>query len=103
ELGSIGGLLSLLVAVVIGVACAIVVNALLTRIFIASGGGELTSENSRLEGRLGQVSMAIRGGGTGAGSYTGTARGRQSVRGRRGRGGGREHCGRYGGGNPGLP
>lgn len=79
ELGSIGGLLSLLVAVIVGVACAIVVNALLTRIFIASGGGELTSENSRLEGRLGQVSMAIREGGIGEVIYTGTAGGRQSV------------------------
>ncbi len=78
--GAVGSALSLLLALVLGFASAVGVSALLTRIFLASGGGsELTSESSRLEGRLAQVSIPIRGGGIGEVIYTGSAGGRQSV------------------------
>jgi membrane protein implicated in regulation of membrane protease activity len=72
--------LSLLLAIFIALICAVFVSALLTRIFLAQdGGGELTLENSRLEGRLGEVSMTIRGAGIGEVIYTGQAGGRQSI------------------------
>jgi len=69
----------LLFAALVGVACAVGINALLTRLFISTQSGELTAESSQLEGRLGTVSMAIRPGGIGEIIFEGATGARQSV------------------------
>ncbi len=69
----------LLIAALIGAICAVGVNALLTRLFVATQAGELTAESSRLEGRMGTVSMAIRPGGIGEIIFPGATGSRQSV------------------------
>jgi membrane protein implicated in regulation of membrane protease activity len=72
-------LLILFIAALIGALAAIVVNAALTRIFITSQAGELTDDNSRREGQLATVSIAIRAQGIGEVIYTGEAGARHSV------------------------
>ena len=69
----------LLIAALVGVVCAVGVNALLTRLFVSSQSGELTDDSSRLEGRMGTVSMAIRPGGIGEVIFQGVTGARQSV------------------------
>jgi len=69
----------LLIAALVGAVCAVGVNALLTRLFVATQAGELTDESSRLEGRMGTVSMAIRPGGIGEVIFQGVTGARQSV------------------------
>ncbi len=69
----------LLIAALVGVICAVGVNALLTRLFITSQAGELTADSSQLEGRIGTVSMAIRPGGIGEVIFQGATGARQSV------------------------
>lgn len=68
-----------LIAALVGAVCAVGVNALLTRLFVASQAGELTAESSRLEGRMGTVSMAIRPGGIGEIIFPSATGSRQSV------------------------
>lgn len=72
-------LVVLLVAALVGAVAAIGVNAALTRIFITSQAGELSADNSRLEGRLATVSIAIRERGLGEVVYSGEAGARHSV------------------------
>lgn len=69
----------LLVAALVGAGAAIGVNAALTRIFITSQAGELSAENSRLEGRLATVSIPIRERGLGEVVYSGEAGARHSI------------------------
>lgn len=69
----------LLVAALVGAGAAIGVNAALTRIFITSQAGELSAENSRLEGRLATVSIPIRERGLGEVVYNGEAGARHSI------------------------
>jgi membrane protein implicated in regulation of membrane protease activity len=72
-------LVILLLAALVGAAAAIGVNAALTRIFITSQAGELSTDNSRLEGRLATVSIGIRERGLGEVVYSGEAGARHSV------------------------
>lgn len=72
-------LVIVLVAALVGAVAAIGVNAALTRIFITSQAGELSADNSRLEGRLATVSIAIRERGLGEVVYSGEAGARHSV------------------------
>lgn len=72
-------LLAMVIAALIGALAAIGVNAALTRIFITSQAGELSADNSRLEGQLATVSIAIRSAGIGEVVYTGEAGARHSI------------------------
>lgn len=72
-------LMLVIVAALMGTLAAIVVNALLARIFIASQAGELSADSSRLEGRLATVSLPIRAGGIGEVIFTGPTGARQSL------------------------
>ncbi|HZC04170.1 MAG TPA: NfeD family protein [Ktedonobacterales bacterium] len=72
-------LLVVTLAALIGALAAIGVNAALTRIFITSQAGELSTDNSRLEGRLATVSIPIRAQGLGEVVYNGEAGARQSI------------------------
>jgi hypothetical protein len=74
-----GAVLTVVLALLAGDAAAISTSLLLTRIFIQGSGEELGSESSRLEGRLGEVSMAIRPGGVGEVLFPGASGGRQSI------------------------
>lgn len=76
---NLGAVLSIVLALLIGDGCAVSLGLLLTRLFVSNAPEELTSDSSRLEGRIGRVSMAIRGGGVGEVIFPGAAGGRQSV------------------------
>lgn len=65
-------------AAVIGIAAGLGVSALLARLFAAQS-GVVTYEDSRLEGRLGKVSQAIRPGGVGEVIFLRAGAGRQSI------------------------
>jgi membrane protein implicated in regulation of membrane protease activity len=54
-------------------------SALLRRFFEDDDSGELTIDNSQIEGQLGLVTMSIRAGGVGEVVFTSNNRGRQSV------------------------
>ncbi|HEV2458178.1 MAG TPA: hypothetical protein VGS80_07410, partial [Ktedonobacterales bacterium] len=56
---------TVVLALAVGVGSAMVVSVLLARLFLLNGPPIATAEDSQLEGRLGQVSMAIREGGIG--------------------------------------
>lgn len=75
----LGVVLTLLLAVALGIACALAVGSLITRLVIALQSTTLTRESSQLEGRLGTVSMAIRAGGIGEVIFTSARGARQSV------------------------
>jgi len=75
----LGVVLTLILAVALGVACALAVGALITRLVLALQSTTLTRESSQLEGRLGTVSMAIREGGIGEVIFTSARGARQSV------------------------
>jgi hypothetical protein len=66
-------------ALAVGVGSAMVVSVLMARLFLLNTSYALSAEDSRLEGRLGQVSMAIRAGGIGEVIYTSAAGTRHSV------------------------
>ncbi|MGH2517901.1 MAG: NfeD family protein [Ktedonobacterales bacterium] len=74
-----GDVLTIVVALLLGDGAAVATGLLLTRIFVKGSGEELGSESSRMEGRLGTVSMAIRPGGVGEVLFPGAAGGRQSL------------------------
>lgn len=76
---NLGAVLTIVLALLAGDGAAITTGLLLTRIFVKGSGEELDSESSRLEGRLGEVSMAIRPGGVGEVLFPGAAGGRQSI------------------------
>lgn len=75
----LGVVLTLILAIALGVACALAVGALITRLVLALQSTTLTRESSQLEGRLGAVSMAIREGGIGEVIFTSARGARQSV------------------------
>jgi len=75
----LGVTLTLILALALGVACALAVGALITRLVISLQSTTLTRESSQLEGRLGAVSMAIREGGIGEVIFTSARGARQSV------------------------
>jgi membrane protein implicated in regulation of membrane protease activity len=76
---NLGVVATLFFALVVGIASAVLVSALLTRIFLQSQTLEMSPEASRLEGRLGTVSMAIHDGGIGEVIFKGPTGARQSV------------------------
>ena len=76
---NLGAVLSIVLALLIGDGCAVALGLLLTRLFVSSVPQVLTSDSSRLEGRIGRVSMAIRDKGIGEVIFPGAAGGRQSV------------------------
>jgi membrane protein implicated in regulation of membrane protease activity len=76
---NVGVVLTLLLALLVALACAVGVSATLTRLFVRNESHGLTRESSRLEGRLGQVSMAIRAGGVGEVIFKGETGARQSL------------------------
>ena len=74
-----GVLFVLLVPLLLGLACAVGLTTLLHIVFATSKDAVLTATDARLEGRLGNVTMAIRAGGVGEIIFTRKAGGRQSV------------------------
>lgn len=74
-----GVVATLLVSIACGVGCALAIGGFISRLLTAGGGVELTTENSRMEGRLGVVSMAIRPQGVGEVIFTGSGGARQSA------------------------
>lgn len=76
---NLGAVLTLALSLAAGLAAAIFISALLTRIFLANESLGLMGDSSRLEGRLGQVTMPIRAGGVGEVLFTGAVGSRQSL------------------------
>jgi membrane protein implicated in regulation of membrane protease activity len=76
---NVGVVLTLLVALLVALACAVGVSTTLTRLFVQNESHGLTRESSRFEGRIGQVSMAIREGGVGEVIFKGETGARQSL------------------------
>jgi membrane protein implicated in regulation of membrane protease activity len=72
-------LLVLLLAALVGVIGAVIVNAALAKLFFENEAGELTERSSQIEGRLATVSIAIKPGGIGEIIFTGEAGARQSM------------------------
>ncbi len=72
-------LLVLLLAALVGVIGAIIVNAALARLFFENEAGELTARSSQIEGRLATVSITIRPGGIGEIIFAGEVGARQSM------------------------
>lgn len=72
-------LLILVLAALVGVLGAIIVNAALAKLFFENEAGELTARSSQIEGRLATVSIAIRPGGIGEVIFSGEAGARQSM------------------------
>jgi membrane protein implicated in regulation of membrane protease activity len=71
--------LIVLIALLAGLAGAILTSAFLTRLFLMNVSTGLTRESSQFAGRLGQVSMTIREGGTGEVIFQGASGARQSL------------------------
>ena len=76
NLGDVG---TVVLALAVGVGSAMVVSLLMARLFFLNGPPVAIADDSQLEGRLGQVSMAIRAGGIGEVIYTTAAGSRHSV------------------------
>jgi hypothetical protein len=70
---------TVVLALAVGAGSAMVVSLLMARLFFLNGPPLAIAEDSQLEGRLGQVSMAIREGGIGEVIYTTAAGSRHSV------------------------
>ncbi len=79
NLTHVGVFLSVMLPALVGAGAALTVGNLLFRLFLPGAESELSPESSRLEGRLGQVSMAIREGGIGEVIFTRPGGGRQSL------------------------
>lgn len=75
---NLGAVLSILLPGLIGVAAAIAVSVVVTRLF-ANETGLLTVEDTSLDGRIGKVSLAIRSGGVGEVIFQRPGGGRQSI------------------------
>jgi hypothetical protein len=74
----LGVVLSIVLPALLGLAAAAAVGIGLARLF-SSTAGELTVEETRLEGRVGKISMAIRAGGVGEVIFSRPGAGRQSI------------------------
>jgi membrane protein implicated in regulation of membrane protease activity len=74
-----GAVLTVALALLVALLCAVAVSTTLTRMFVLNESHGLGAESSRLEGRLGQVSMAIRAGGVGEVIFKGETGARQSL------------------------
>jgi membrane protein implicated in regulation of membrane protease activity len=72
-------LLLLILAALVGVAGAVIVNVALARLFFENEAGVLSAHSSQIEGRLATVSMAIRPGGVGEIIFPSEAGARQSM------------------------
>jgi hypothetical protein len=79
NLTNVGAVASVLLPILIGVASGIALGNFLVRFFRTSPESLLDVDSSRLEGRLGMVSMAIREGGVGEVIFTSKGGGRQSI------------------------
>ena len=79
NLTNVGAVASVLLPLVIGVVSGIALGNFLVRFFRTSPESLLDADSSRLEGRLGKVSMAIREGGVGEVIFTAKGGGRQSI------------------------
>jgi hypothetical protein len=79
NLTNVGAVASVLLPLLIGVASGIALGNFLVRFFRTSPESLLDPDSSRLEGRLGKVSMAIREGGVGEVIFTSKGGGRQSI------------------------
>jgi hypothetical protein len=79
NLTNVGAVASVLIPLLIGVASGIALGNFLVRFFRTSPESLLDAESSRLEGRLGRISMAIREGGVGEVIFTAKGGGRQSI------------------------
>ncbi len=73
------GLLALTFAILLGFGSSIGLTTVLSRVFRPGEETILTAESSQLEGRVGQVTMAIRPGGIGEVIFTRKGGGRQSI------------------------
>jgi membrane protein implicated in regulation of membrane protease activity len=72
-------LLAILVPLLLGGAAAVLISGLLRQLFEADDAGELTAQNSQIEGQLGTVTMTIRPSGLGEVVFTRGSLGRQSL------------------------
>ncbi|HEY7092957.1 MAG TPA: hypothetical protein VH393_07250 [Ktedonobacterales bacterium] len=79
NLTNVGALASVLIPLLIGVVSGVALGNFLTRFFRTSPESLLDADSSRLEGRLGKVSMVIREGGVGEVIFTAKGGGRQSI------------------------
>jgi membrane protein implicated in regulation of membrane protease activity len=79
NLTNVGAVASVVLPLLIGVASGIALGNFLTRYFRTSPESLLDADSSRLEGRLGKVSMAIHEGGVGEVIFTATGGARQSI------------------------
>jgi hypothetical protein len=79
NLTNVGAQASIVLPLLIGAATGVALGNFLVRFFRTSPESLLDAESSRLEGRLGQVSMAIREGGVGEVIFSPKGGGRQSV------------------------
>jgi len=79
NLTNVGAVASVLIPLLIGVASGVALGNFLTRFFRTSTESLLDADSSRLEGRLGKVSMTIREGGVGEVIFTGKGGARQSI------------------------
>ena len=76
---NLGVTFSTLVALALGLSAALLTGALMSRLFLLAESNYLSSDSSRLEGRLGQVSVNIRAGGLGEVIFTNVSSTRTSV------------------------
>jgi hypothetical protein len=79
NLTNVGAVASVLIPLLIGVTSGVALGNFLTRFFRTSSESLLDADSSRLEGRLGKVSMAIRDGGVGEVIFTAKGGARQSI------------------------
>jgi hypothetical protein len=79
NLTHIGVVLTLVLPALFGAGAGLALGNALFRLFLPGAESELSAESSRLEGRLGEVSMAIREGGIGEIIFTRPGGGRQSI------------------------
>ncbi len=77
--GALPVVVTLLVALVVGLLCSGAASLFLARLFLLDTPRTLTRDSSRLAGRLGTVSMAVRAGGVGEVIYQGETGGRHSI------------------------
>ena len=77
--GALPTVVTLLLALVVGLVCSGATSMLLARLFLLETPRSLTRESSRMEGRLAEVSIAVRAGGIGEVIYQGEAGGRHSI------------------------
>ena len=77
--GELPVVVTLLVALIVGLVCSGAASLFLARLFLLDTPRTLTRDSSRLAGKLGTISMAVRAGGIGEVIYQGETGGRHSV------------------------